>query len=420
MYLSLFTGAFVLYVLALQKVMLLRRTFCTGLLTICRHHPVVSPTSAHHQLPHSSSLLTYRGFTHFSQYSNRNERQSRIIHKAHSSLFTRKGYFQYSHYSTQSSDWDVQYTQITLQNKSVPVNFNVGYVDSAHGNENKHSLPVILGLHGCPGTHRDIEEFLKPYADKGYRVVLPNMPSFGITTFADQDSPGFKRESLFTHSPQEQADFIAQFLRDLSISSIELFVGHSVGIIAPVVLCASATIQVKGAVFICAFYGHMPPQGMQPYGLVKMAGKWWYEGGLKRRIVVGTYRQVIAKRNQVKYSNDEEVGAIMQTGYNMDFETFPTFAKQMCDQKIPLLYVITDLDPLMRAVNSLEFAEMLGVKNDDFASYDSVGTLLKDLQVPNKDVFSRGIRFASSSHTPHLEEEMVEVMHKEMDKMLKH
>ena len=45
------------------------------------------------------------------------------------------------------------------------------------GNEITRNSPVVLCLHGAPGSHRDFKHFIRHLQQTGHRVVVPNFPS---------------------------------------------------------------------------------------------------------------------------------------------------------------------------------------------------------------------------------------------------
>lgn len=297
------------------------------------------------------------------------------------------------------------------------VGFNVGFIDTAHGLslKEKANMPIILAVHGIPGTHEDLAHFLERYAQQGFRVIIPNLPSFGITTFIERSTMRY-----FSHSTEEQVDFIVQFLSTLGVSKLHLVVGHSVGTLPLTVLCAKSTKSIiKGAVFLCPIHGHKLPRGMQPKWLLEQSGIWFYSNFICRWIVVQVYKQIIAPRNKVKKSSSEEVGAIIQTGYNMGFDYLPGIAMEMDIRKIPLLYVITEDDPLIDASCSKEYAYMLGVAERHFAVYDQIGNLVRQGDTSSRS-YSRGVLFKGNSHKPHMENDYVETLHGEMQKILQY
>jgi len=62
--------------------------------------------------------------------------------------------------------------------KNAPINgafFDVDYVDT-NQNEYNHKQPLVLALHGVPGSHQDFGPLIKHLYPKGVRVIAPNFP----------------------------------------------------------------------------------------------------------------------------------------------------------------------------------------------------------------------------------------------------
>lgn len=63
----------------------------------------------------------------------------------------------------------------------VGVKFDVSYVDSHPEAQYDIKTPVIVGLHGAPGSHHDLLPILEPMVDLGCRVIIPNFPGIILT-----------------------------------------------------------------------------------------------------------------------------------------------------------------------------------------------------------------------------------------------
>ena len=53
--------------------------------------------------------------------------------------------------------------------------FNVEYVDTKEFTNNDKA-PVVLALHGSPGSHKDFHPLINHLASKGVRLIAPNFP----------------------------------------------------------------------------------------------------------------------------------------------------------------------------------------------------------------------------------------------------
>ncbi|MDF1837201.1 MAG: alpha/beta fold hydrolase, partial [Planctomycetota bacterium] len=78
------------------------------------------------------------------------------------------------------------------------------------------AAPAILLLHGSPGHHGNFDAML-PHLEKDYRVLVPDLPGFGVSS-----------QRLPDYSPQSHAEYLVQWLRGIDARGLHV-VGHSMG-----------------------------------------------------------------------------------------------------------------------------------------------------------------------------------------------
>ncbi len=76
--------------------------------------------------------------------------------------------------------------------------------------------PTLLLLHGSPGHHGNFDAML-PYLTKEFRVLVPDLPGFGVSS-----------QKLPDYSPQAHAQFLEQWLQGVDAKGLHV-VGHSMG-----------------------------------------------------------------------------------------------------------------------------------------------------------------------------------------------
>lgn len=91
---------------------------------------------------------------------------------------------------------------------------DVEYADSAAGIKN---VPVIVALHGHPGSHQDFKEVIQYFSLRNCRVIVPNFPGYEYT----------KWNLGFWHSAEERAQFVRDLLKILGLKKIDLLLCHS-------------------------------------------------------------------------------------------------------------------------------------------------------------------------------------------------
>ena len=249
-----------------------------------------------------------------------------------------------------------------------------------------------------PGSHRDLLPVLAPFAERGYRVLLPNFPGYGLTRCSTD-------YACYTHSTREQAHFLHQFLRHLSVGQLHLVAGHSAGCCPLWKLCAAEDPNVRAVLMVAPMHGHVAPRGMEPHWMVNTFGRLYYAGPVGKWLVKKLYKMLIraAQGDQNEQAPDEAVEAVIQIGLNAGFGDYlKDYAKAMAEKKVPMLYVFADRDPLMWEQVTREFAGWLGIRDEDIDVYSAGGELVRERGGGNNT--GRGLMFRSKSHTPQLEE----------------
>lgn len=79
-------------------------------------------------------------------------------------------------------------------------------------------LPVIILVHGLRGTHHGLDLIAKGL--EGYRVIVPDLPGFGTS----EPLPS-------THSIENYAEWLGQFINGLELKQKPVLFGHSFGTI---------------------------------------------------------------------------------------------------------------------------------------------------------------------------------------------
>ena len=82
--------------------------------------------------------------------------------------------------------------------------------------EDNPSAPVVVLLHGSPGSHRDFETFA-PLLARQYRVIVPDLPGFGSSSHSVPD-----------YSTRAHARYVLELLDRLQLERAH-FVGFSMG-----------------------------------------------------------------------------------------------------------------------------------------------------------------------------------------------
>jgi pimeloyl-ACP methyl ester carboxylesterase len=98
--------------------------------------------------------------------------------------------------------------------------------------------PVLLAVHGVPGSHRDFR-WLAPVVRERVRIVRPDLPGFGRTELA------------VSHRPDVRADLLVRVLDALEVERAAVL-GHSLGGAVAVALAARHPDRVAGLALLCS------------------------------------------------------------------------------------------------------------------------------------------------------------------------
>ncbi|CAN8026741.1 unnamed protein product [Ixodes persulcatus] len=106
--------------------------------------------------------------------------------------------------------------------------------------------PTVLLLHGAPGSYRDFTD-LVPFLDRvGATVVSPTWPDLKLSY----------RVGTFWHSAEEKTHLLADFLRAINISKIDLVVAHSSAIYPSLNMMTRPGMPTVGGLALLAPAGH--------------------------------------------------------------------------------------------------------------------------------------------------------------------
>ncbi|CAG2103668.1 unnamed protein product [Medioppia subpectinata] len=101
---------------------------------------------------------------------------------------------------------------------------SVEYVDTFGDRKalKSDNVKTIVAIHGNPGHHKHYSGLYESFGGKesSVRVIVPNMPDFGLT----------RQSMAFWHSNEERSQFIRDFLKAINVSKIDCLISHSAGI----------------------------------------------------------------------------------------------------------------------------------------------------------------------------------------------
>ncbi|PIK38925.1 hypothetical protein BSL78_24220 [Apostichopus japonicus] len=135
-------------------------------------------------------------------------------------------------------------------------------LDLVYAEAGPHDGGVVIGVHGAPATHKMFKKMAEPLVEKGYRVILPNLPGMGWTPMPES--------GCYDHSPKHKADIIRGLIEALEIEEIQMICGHSMGVHIVVHLAALPSVidKCKSVCFLSG-PGVTPHKRVSPWSLYK-------------------------------------------------------------------------------------------------------------------------------------------------------
>lgn len=275
----------------------------------------------------------------------------------------------------------LSYVTVTTDRR---LKFNVGYVDSQPYSPYNPDVPIVLGLHGSPGSHKDLDSVMVPLSKRGYRTVSINFPGVSVTTgVTSQDS------DAFSHSPSEKADFVASFVKELNITRVDMAIAHSAACYTLYHL--AVTKKLCKSVLYLAPAPHVSQWNIQLMYLWKSLAFTPFI-----RLISGPLIYILRKSTVFgRFTADEmKITTLTMTSERHDMMRNAALVRE---SHVPRIMVYGHRDALVKANTSKQLAETLGLYPENFTTYDKQGNSVGD---PTKPGLSRGILFKEGSHYP--------------------
>ncbi|GFQ72746.1 uncharacterized protein TNCT_333921 [Trichonephila clavata] len=263
--------------------------------------------------------------------------------------------------------------------KSLPngdLNFKVTYIDNYESNalKSKSSAPVVVAIHGAPGTCDDFDG-LASYLQHKARIIVPTFPDFSIY------EPG-----VFRFSTEEKAQFLKDFLTKISISHIDALIAHSSGIYPALRLCFDESLTIKSLIML----------NVGTFSFDMKAAK---HIRTMRKIIAASENPVLLKILQiiaptlfkmaklpVRIDNIMDTLLSATTMVYADVPQSKERFRQLSLKGIPILYAFSKDDKLIGDKCCYDLAYLLGASDADIYSYDKNGIIMhtgKKLAVKN-------------------------------------
>ena len=263
------------------------------------------------------------------------------------------------------------------------LSFNVEYVDTKEYVANDKA-PVILTLHGSPGSHQDFHPLINHLAPKGVRIIAPNWPVYSA----------IDRTKYFRHSSHEKREYLKDFLKAIDIDRLDMLVTHSSAVFPALDMCINERFPVNSYTLINPA-GHRKIIGMKPA---------WFIDNLIRFTLNPTGRAIFRKLGKYIFAlkgvpvRTDSLDDVIHAGTVMflsESERLSGFLETLRQQKPNLLYIYSENDKLVEKQIFYEMAQILDAKESQYSKYDAEGNCIVR---GSQDDWMKIIQFAKGGH----------------------
>uniref|UniRef100_T1KFT7 AB hydrolase-1 domain-containing protein n=2 Tax=Tetranychus urticae TaxID=32264 RepID=T1KFT7_TETUR len=296
----------------------------------------------------------------------------------------------------------------------------VEYIDTRPDAGN--TLPVVLCLHGAPGSHQDFTLLRSRLVSYPIRIICPNFPTYSLT-----------KAKKFGHYAEEKAEYILDFLKALQLTRVDMLISHSSSIYPSVIILESEYgSTLKSLVFLNPC-GHRRIQAMK-YPLLDKTSAYFYQYKFFRFFIKHFGKPVLIIASKFislfyLYMLDDSIkstGIVINIPdrkssgitclhklcdsfqvFSLSSIIFITILSKRLEQlkankEIAKMLIFSENDKLIQKEIFYEMAKMLGIESDNIEVYDHNGLQQKssiDSGYPKGIALQDGGHYAFLSHS---------------------
>ncbi|KAG8190555.1 hypothetical protein JTE90_014035 [Oedothorax gibbosus] len=266
---------------------------------------------------------------------------------------------------------------------SVPksdVHFTVKYVDTGYGTSDQ-SMPVVVSLHGSPGSYNDFAPVTSHLYNQGVRVIAPNFPGGNDV-----------QPKVFRHTPEEKSQYIRDFLKALRVPRVDLLLCHSSALFPGLQLSLHNEGVAVNSLCLLNPTALEIPRLLNPvwltYSLIRLTE---FPLGYKMTCLLG---EKLAKKPELKGGSFQEHLLSAVTLLNSDIPKQNIPFQTLLNQNFPILLAYSENDKLIAKKSSHKMAKMM-VDEEDIYTYDKEGKLNRP---GGLNPFRKVMAFQNGSH----------------------
>ena len=270
------------------------------------------------------------------------------------------------------------------------ISTEVEYIDTQPDAGN--TLPVVLCLHGAPGSHQDFSLLRSRLISYPIRIICPNFPTYSLT-----------KTKKFGHYAEEKAEYILDFLKALELTRVDMLIGHSSSIYPSVIILDSEYgSTLKSLVFLNPC-GHRRIQAMK-YPILDKTSAYFYQYKFFRFFIKHLGKPVLViTKCPVKLENMDNLFLSVTTVNHSHYKRLSEkLEKLKANKEIAKMLIFAENDKLIQKEIFYEMAAMLGIESDNIEVYDHNGLQQKssmDSGYPKGIALQDGGHYAFLSHS---------------------
>jgi len=298
-----------------------------------------------------------------------------------------------------------------LYEKAPPdgLTMDVEYADTeleAQSSAQNSNMPLVLALHGAPGSHRDFAKLIQYFSQRQVRVIAPNFPDYKATI----------RTQVFRHSAEEKAEFVKRFLETIKVEKVDLLVSHSSAIYPTLLLWKDTSAPCIKSIAFLNPAGHRRIKAMRPMWMTDGSVRVYQNkfGRFVFKVFGTTFLAIVGA--PVRVDNMNSIMLSLTTMVYSKYKTFEAHLRDVRESGMPVLFVYSENDKLIEKEIFFEMAAKLGATDDNSAIYDPNGVVLKSVPVEEK---LRVLCFQSGGHYAYCKysDTVHEAIHQQLEKV---
>ncbi|KAG9510577.1 hypothetical protein GZH46_00878, partial [Fragariocoptes setiger] len=287
---------------------------------------------------------------------------------------------------------------------------HVRYIDTAtsptlaeHKHNNKRT-PVVLAIHGAPGSYEDFDFLIEHLKQQSVRVIAPNFPAMRETV-----------STIFKHSADEKAAYLTDFLRAIQVDTIDLLISHSSAVFPSLLMINERQINIRSLALFNP-PGHRLPRSMKPTWF-KCGSVKFYQNKFGRavfRLCGPQFLRIVGA--PVKVDNMDNVMLSATVMKHSRCKRVKEQLQQLSAMKLPTLLLFSENDKLIEKEIFYEMTHLMSLDSTKFDYYDENGKLERsgssDSDWIRVIVFKAGGHYSYLNYAPIVGQAITQLVHR--------